>query len=50
MSPFAGGEPVITKSIHHDNFISEFETNLDCTDIIEYYKFCLLYTSDAADE
>ena len=39
MSPFAGGEPVITKSIHHDNFISEFETNLDCTDIIEYYKF-----------
>ena len=28
MSPFAGGEPVITKSIHHDNFISEFETNL----------------------
>ena len=38
MSPFAGGEPVITKSIHHDNFISEFETNLDCTDIIEYYK------------
>ena len=39
MSPFAGGEPVITKSIHHDNFISEFETNLDCTDIIDYYKF-----------
>ena len=39
MSPFAGGEPVITKSTHHDNFISEFETNLDCTDIIEYYKF-----------
>ena len=41
MSPFAGGEPVITKSIHHDNFISEFETNLDCTDTVSYTHLTL---------
>ena len=42
MRPFAsqmGGEPVITKVTHHKNFISEFETNLDCQQIIDYYHY-----------
>lgn len=29
----------ITEVIHHDNFISEYKTNLDCSKIIEYFEF-----------
>lgn len=29
----------LTNVVHHDNFISEFDTNLDCKQIIEYFNF-----------
>jgi len=29
----------ITKITNHDNFISEYETNLDCSSVISYYEF-----------
>ena len=29
----------ITQCLHNKNFISEFETDLDCTEILEYFQF-----------
>lgn len=32
-------EPRILKATHNSNFISEFETNIDTQEIIDYYRF-----------